>query len=697
MEKVVLTTYRKLYKMCRRVDASVAMRTQLVCCPLRVYDHRMMEWQTFDISQMEWAESRSYLDALIRRLNNGSPQYIPPLPEEEARAVEEYKVQCAFVLAEEERREAAAATMATKKPAASKATAPSKNTASSTDTASPSTPDDNLPSGSRGSAIPLNVLPYTRLTVALRQIFEETPFSVSNVANGFAVVKELQYVCDLETAGKATRITLSTTPAEGASPLTSTANIPPFQRVTDVALLHNSLIHGLSPEQRMSLDRQSRLVRRIARKRKLKKNTPLASAAAGASDERQTGRNAFDEAPEVEAEAEEAMADSDEGDAAAGETDLSDKVEGDDPLDEAKAAAEGAAAQATQSATATAGEELHGGLPSTAELMAEPKQVQLLLAHPTARGFFRRTVLLMVRHVTHESAAFVLNKPLRNDEGVEMTIEATVRLGRVHPIYRRHLTQHTLMIGGPVMSGSSFDESIFLLHRVPGIPNALPLGSGLWMDGDLDALMTKLDAKEASAEKDIIVLCGFAGWGFDQLKGELSNGYWVVASASSADPAIGPFVMSLAHTASGQHPQREGQQGTGAVFSSSAAAAAAEQPSAATSPTAHAAVDATSHTTAAAAAAAAPSDAAATTAPPPSSQSEEGENIREQAQRAADAAASRAIPSLKQRRRRADAGKGKGDRIETLSWVRAYASLGKPYSEMAMNQKAYAKDDDSQE
>ncbi|KPA76520.1 putative mitochondrial hypothetical protein [Leptomonas pyrrhocoris] len=666
MEKVVLTTYRKLYKMCCRIDASVAMRTQLVCCPLQVYDHRLMEWQSFDLSQMDWEESRSYLDGLIRRLNNGCPQYIPPLPEEAARAVEEYKLQCSYMFAEEEERKAAEAKSATAAAAAAAAeTDPQSNTA----TASASTSGEGSAGGTRSSAIPLNVLPYSKLTVALRQIYEETPFSMSNVANSFAVVKELQYVGDLDDAGRASLVTLGPAPsAEGAAPFSPTSDIPQLQRALEVALLHNSLIHGLSAEQRVSLDRQSRLVRRAAKK---SKNAPPASmaaataaAAAGLLAGRRSPRNAFEEAASLAAE--EMMDEDDEDDEAA--VDLSDKVEGDEPAEEQ------AAAPATP-----AGDELSGSLPSAAELVEEPKNVQLLLSHPTARGFFRRTVLLMVRHVAHESAAFVLNKPLRNDEGAEMTIEATVRLGRVHPIFRRHLSQHTLMIGGPVMAGSSFDESIFLLHRVPGIPNALPLGSGLWMDGDLDVLMAKLDAKEVSAERDIIVLCGFAGWGFDQLKGELGNGYWVVASGPSYNPDIGSFVMSLAHTTTGQHPQQDGQRRGGAAEVGDVEKSAASPPT----------------TTAA------PSDAAAV-ADVPSPSGETGrtsdeESIRAQAQRAADAAASRAIPALKYRRRRAESGKGKGNRIETLSWVRAYASLGEPYSAMAMNQKAYAKDDDFQE
>lgn len=675
MEKVVLTTYRKLYKMCRRVDASVAMRTQLVCCPLQVYDHRMMEWQNFDLAQMEWAESRSYLDGLIRRLNNGSPQYIPPMPEEVKRAIEEYKVQCTSMFAEEERSSAVATAAAA---AEAEGAAAAADTKGSGNAASASTSGDGATGGTRGATIPLNVLPYSELTLALRRIYEETPFSMGNVANGFAVVKELQYVCDLDDTGRANLLTLSPTLAEGASAFSSTSDIPQLQRALEVAPLHNSLINGLSAEQRVSLNRQSRLKRRAARKKNAAPGSMAAAAAAAATGvpaSRQCPGNAFDEAPDLEDNALEEGQDEVEA-----EVDLSDKIEGDElPADTPVAEVDNTA---TPSPMAQAAEDLSGSLPSSAELMEEPKQVQLLLSHPTARGFFRRTALLMVRHVTHESAAFVLNKPLRNDEGIEMSIEATVRLGRVHPIFRRHLTQHTLMIGGPVMSGSSFDESIFLLHRVPKIPNALPLGSGLWMDGDLDALMAKLEAGEASAEEDIVVLCGFAGWGFDQLKGELGNGYWVVASGPSEDPAIGSFVMSLAHTTTGHHAnlneQRELRVAPPTVSESPAAATeAASTPTAANNAEGEkSAVDALAGN---------------------AEEAADEKSILAQAQRAADAAAARAIPALKQRCRGTEASKGSGSRVETLAWVRAYASLGKPYADMAMNQKAYAKDDDFHE
>ncbi|KAG5484017.1 hypothetical protein LSCM1_05869 [Leishmania martiniquensis] len=667
MEKVVLTTYRKLYKMCRRIDASVAMRAQLMCCPLQVYDHRMMEWQPFNISEMKWAKSRIFLDALIRRLNNGSPQYIPPLPQEVTQAVEAYKEKCAFMFTMAAEGIADAAASGEDTPTFTPAAA--EDTGSTTSSAASGTSTASL-GGARGATVPLCVLPYSTLTVALRQIYETTPFSMNNVTNAFAAVKELQYVCDLDGAGKAKLVTLSTALSSASS--SKAADVAQLQRALEVMPLHNSLIHGLSADQRVSLDRQTRRAKKCSSTHD--RGGPPATNAAAVADDASgeavppqtptTARSAFDDAPDIE-----------EGEGLTGKGEAG------------GAAGRGERAEPAgvcEGGRAPSGEELSDLLPAQADMAEEPKEVQLLLSHPTARGFFRRTVLLMVRHVTHESAALVLNKPLRNEEGLEMSVEATVRLGRVHPIFRRHLAQHTLMIGGPVMSGSSFDESIFLLHRVPGVPHALPLGSSLWLDGDLDALMARLDAGEAVAE-DIVVLCGFAGWGYDQLKGELGHGYWVIASGPSADESVGTFVMSLAHaTERHNQPERE-QQTPSTAAAATACSAHGKQPLAATE---SASADSASGYTG-------PEKAAGPALEGPI---EPEESVRAEAQHAADAAAARAIPLLNRRRRRAAGfGKVQSGHIETLSWVRAYAAVGQPYADMAMNQKAFAEDDDFQE
>lgn len=176
-----------------------------------------------------------------------------------------------------------------------------------------------------------------------------------------------------------------------------------------------------------------------------------------------------------------------------------------------------------------------------------PDKVQLLLAHPQLYDFFRYTVMVVVRDTPNESAAFVLNKPLENDEGMVMPVNATIRLNHVHPILGKHLGNHTVMIGGPVSRGS-FDSSILLLHRVPGIEDAIPLSQSLWVDGNYDALQRRLEDGTADPA-DIVVICGFSGWGGQQLAGEIQSGTWVVARGRSDDPAMDDFLFALTRCA----------------------------------------------------------------------------------------------------------------------------------------------------
>ncbi|CCW66835.1 unnamed protein product [Phytomonas sp. Hart1] len=184
-----------------------------------------------------------------------------------------------------------------------------------------------------------------------------------------------------------------------------------------------------------------------------------------------------------------------------------------------------------------------------------PTTVQLLLAHPQLGGFFRHSVMLVVRHASNESAAFVLNKPLENDEGVHVPVSATVRFSRIHAIFAKHLRMHTVMVGGPVMMGT-FEDNLFLLHSVPGIPNALPIAENLWLNGDFDVLMEKLDANEA-LQKSVVVICGFSGWGAEQLRGETESGTWVVVNAPPDDSRTSTMVISVSRH-SGAHALCEG-------------------------------------------------------------------------------------------------------------------------------------------
>ncbi|EPY16543.1 hypothetical protein STCU_11152 [Strigomonas culicis] len=79
MNKLLLTTYRKLYRGVAELDRNTAARALLVCSPRERYDYRTTEWRELHVEEVvPWQDSRIFLDRLIRRLNNGSAFYIPP-------------------------------------------------------------------------------------------------------------------------------------------------------------------------------------------------------------------------------------------------------------------------------------------------------------------------------------------------------------------------------------------------------------------------------------------------------------------------------------------------------------------------------------------------------------------------------------------------------------------------------------------
>ncbi|CCW66836.1 unnamed protein product [Phytomonas sp. Hart1] len=85
MNKVVITTYRRLLKMCSQVDNDIALRSMLSCTPIQVYNHSINEWVPLNVGKLSsWQDSRIFFDNLIRRLNNIRQFYIPPTLREEA-------------------------------------------------------------------------------------------------------------------------------------------------------------------------------------------------------------------------------------------------------------------------------------------------------------------------------------------------------------------------------------------------------------------------------------------------------------------------------------------------------------------------------------------------------------------------------------------------------------------------------------
>lgn len=145
---------------------------------------------------------------------------------------------------------------------------------------------------------------------------------------------------------------------------------------------------------------------------------------------------------------------------------------------------------------------------------------QLLIAAPTLLDpNFRRTVVLVCEHSEDGALGLVLNRP-GDLEAAEAAPELSGLVG----------ADETLWAGGPVQPSSivvlaeveEAGEALMVLERV-----------GLVLQGaDLDDLSARASRARA--------FVGYAGWGPDQLDGELEREDWIVVDAEPDDAFVEP-------------------------------------------------------------------------------------------------------------------------------------------------------------
>ena len=138
---------------------------------------------------------------------------------------------------------------------------------------------------------------------------------------------------------------------------------------------------------------------------------------------------------------------------------------------------------------------------------------------------FSRTVVLIVEHNDSGSMGLVLNRPTAVE--VRSALAGHFELPEAEaPVY----------YGGPVES-----QALFLLHdSVEQAGGELPILPGLFVGANAD-VFEKIVVTAAATGARYKVFAGCAGWGPDQLDGELSRGDWHVAPADvetvfSGDP-----------------------------------------------------------------------------------------------------------------------------------------------------------------
>lgn len=177
----------------------------------------------------------------------------------------------------------------------------------------------------------------------------------------------------------------------------------------------------------------------------------------------------------------------------------------------------------------------HDGLATTAKAeRTDGSSIVLLVAHPMMSGFFRHSIIVIGEFGDQGAIGVVVNKPLLNEHGQSVPVWSVVP-DNFHPLFTKHLQNNPVMIGGPVrgLGHGGDDYGIFVVHRLPDIPDSVPIGQGVYFSGKMDAIHEAFEAGKASP-KDVVVVMGYSGWGEQQLEGEVSRGSWFVAEGKES-------------------------------------------------------------------------------------------------------------------------------------------------------------------
>lgn len=150
---------------------------------------------------------------------------------------------------------------------------------------------------------------------------------------------------------------------------------------------------------------------------------------------------------------------------------------------------------------------------------ATPRQGSLLVSAPFLKDYhFARSVVLVVEHNDEGSMGIVMNKNFSN----LMTLNELVpELASIPPI--------PLYKGGPVGR-----DTLFYLHTFSYLKDALPLGNGLYVNGDFEQMKRYILAG-GETQGMVRFFTGYAGWQRGQLTQEIEANTWMVSNDSQVD------------------------------------------------------------------------------------------------------------------------------------------------------------------
>lgn len=143
-----------------------------------------------------------------------------------------------------------------------------------------------------------------------------------------------------------------------------------------------------------------------------------------------------------------------------------------------------------------------------------PARGKILISEPfLCDKLFSRSVILMIDHTYEGSMGLVMNK-LSSLSLAEIFKDLTSK--EDIPIYW----------GGPLGT-----DTIFYLHTLASIPHSLPIGRGLYMNGDFESVKEYIRQGQ-SLEGKIRFFVGYSGWEKGQLHQEIKMNAWIVSQTT---------------------------------------------------------------------------------------------------------------------------------------------------------------------
>lgn len=145
-----------------------------------------------------------------------------------------------------------------------------------------------------------------------------------------------------------------------------------------------------------------------------------------------------------------------------------------------------------------------------------PAKGDILISSPFLNDYhFARSVVLLIEHNEEGSMGIIMNKDFHYHILLNDLIPALEFAPKI-PIYK----------GGPMSR-----DTIFFLHTFKDLKGALPLGNGLYMNGDFEEVQQYiLDGKPVDGV--FRFFSGYAGWENKQLEKEIEENSWLVSSSN---------------------------------------------------------------------------------------------------------------------------------------------------------------------